>query len=53
MGYAIAAKRLDRRLHKTIYVKKSKTYRTKWDAEVFLKDWRKKHPQEDFVIIEV
>ena len=56
-GYAIAAKRLvyDPKLgrRKTEYARKSKVYDDRFKAEVFLKDWQRKHPHEEFTIIEV
>jgi len=53
MAYAIAVKRLDRGLHRIIWEKKSRAYNDKFKAEVFLKDWKKKHPHEELAIIEV
>ena len=46
MGFAIAVRRLERTKGKgkTIYVRKSKVYPTEWEANVFLKNWKKKHP---------
>ena len=56
-GYAIAARRLvydpELKRKKTEYVRQSKIYDDEWTANVFLKSWIKKHPHEEFKVIEV
>ena len=53
MAYAVAAKRLDRKLHRIIYAKKSKTYDHKLKAELALKRMQKSHPAEEYAIIDI
>jgi len=53
MGYAIATKRLDKKLHKTIWTRKSRIFHDKFKAEVFLKQFKKRYPHDELHIIEV
>ena len=51
MAYYIAVRRFDPKIRKTVYEKKSKAFKDEWDANVFLKKWKSKHPREEFRII--